>query len=145
MTKNKHFSVMLILQMKSVAFRSKFFSPNQLCAPKWCSPKCDLDTVQIQQSALSLSSKIYNRMPIIQTLSNINILWVFSLCQMTLNCFENRINVAEGDMILLEEPHRLNTWVKNPVINWQLMEILIRDQFFKLGSPSFRNALEIDT
>jgi hypothetical protein len=53
----------------------------------------------------------------IQTLSNVSLQCVFLLCQMTFECFESRINVAEGDVILFEKLYRLYAWVKNPVIN----------------------------
>jgi hypothetical protein len=103
--------------MKSVAFRDNFFWPSQPCASKRRSPKRDLDKVHVQQFALPLSNKVCNQAPIIQTLSNINIQWVFWLRQMRLKCCESRINVAKGNVILLEESHRLDTWVKNPELN----------------------------
>jgi hypothetical protein len=30
---------------------------------------------------------------------------------MSLKCFKSRIDVAEGDVILLEEPDRLSAWI----------------------------------
>jgi hypothetical protein len=34
---------------------------------------------------------------------------------MSLKCLKSRIDVAESDAILLEDPDRLNAWIKNSV------------------------------
>jgi hypothetical protein len=83
-------------------------------------------------------------MPIIRTLSNINIYSVLVLLQMTLESFETRINVAESNVVLLEELQSLNTWMKDFMVNCQLPEIFFRDQFFEVSSSRFLNPAVVD-
>jgi hypothetical protein len=60
-----------------------------------------------------VSNTVCNQVPIIQTLSNVSIQCVFVLCQMTFECVESRINLAEVNVILLEKLYRLHAWVKS--------------------------------
>jgi hypothetical protein len=83
-------------------------------------------------------------MPIIRTLSNIGIHWGFLLLQMTLESFESRINVAESDVVLLEELQSLNTWMKDFMVNCQLPEIVSSDEFLELTSSRFLNPAVAD-
>jgi hypothetical protein len=83
-------------------------------------------------------------MPIIRTLTNISIHWVFLLLQLTLESFESRINVAESEVVLLEELQSLNTWMKDFMVNCPLPEIFSSDQFFELTSSRFLNPAVVD-
>jgi hypothetical protein len=68
---------------------------------------------------------------------------VFLLLQMTLEFFEGRINITDCHVILFEQPHCMNAWMKNSVVHRQLLEIVLREQFLKSASWRFLNTSRI--
>jgi hypothetical protein len=70
--------------------------------------------------------------------------WLLVLLEMTLEHFEYRINAAERERMLFEEPYCLSTWTKIFVRNRQPLEILFHNQFLKSVSSRFLNASEVD-